>query len=116
MVEMNKDLLIEGGSPEELEELRQELERELGRDAHVEPATKNVEYNEPITIGLIVAFGGPKVVKGVVKVVKGYMEHRERMQKMRSEREQAREENQLRFMILEDGQRRQVTLTELESS
>lgn len=112
---MDKDLLIEG-SPEELEELRQELERELGRDAHVEPATQNVEYGEPITIALIVAFGGPKIVKGVVKVVKRYMEHRERMQEMRNEREQAREENQLRFMILEGGQRRQVTLTELEAS
>jgi hypothetical protein len=115
VAEMNKDLLIEG-SPEELEELRQELERELGRDAHVEPATKNVEYSEPITIGLIVAFGGPKIVKEVVKVVKRYMEHRERIQEMRNDREQAREENQLRFMILEGGQRRQVTLTELESS
>jgi hypothetical protein len=118
---MERDLLIEG-TPEDLEQLRVEIEHELGRSAHVEPVTSlgTDEYREPITIGLIIAFGGPRIVKGVVRVVNRFMEHREQMAKLENARQAAEEKAEekkppLQFIIVEGDARRPISKPELEA-
>lgn len=112
---MERDLLIEG-SPADLEELRQQIERGLGRDAHLEPVTSSAdgEYREPFLIGLIVALGGPPVVKGVVDIINRFMEHREQMKKL-ANAQQAADQREVHLIILEGESRRSISPAELRS-
>jgi hypothetical protein len=77
---MEEQLRIEG-APEDLEEIRRQLFAELGDDLELDEMSSQGagELREPVLIGLVVALGGPQVVKGVVKVLDRYMLHRERM-------------------------------------
>ncbi|GAA1589188.1 hypothetical protein GCM10009789_48550 [Kribbella sancticallisti] len=95
------DLILEG-DPELLEELRKQIEADLGAEARLEPVTSTAagEFREPLLIGLILALGGPAVVKGIVAIVDRVLTNRERMA-------------ELRFKVLEGDQERSITLQEL---
>lgn len=72
------DLIIEG-HPAELEWLRREIVAELGADADVESETAGnpIELSEPLIISLIVALGGPVVMRKIADVLKRRYEHLE---------------------------------------
>jgi hypothetical protein len=70
--------------PEQLEELRQQLIGELGSDLDIQEVSSigAGELREPVLVAIIVALGGPAVVKGVVTVVERWMKHNEEMRKL----------------------------------
>lgn len=75
------DLVIEGEA-EALAWLSLEITKTL-TEADLETVTSqhSDELREPFIIALIVALGGPAMVKGVVKIVDRYFQHLEEMRK-----------------------------------
>ena len=96
------DLLIEG-DPFELEAIRVEIGRTLGREAQLEPvtSTKGGELREPLLIGLIVALGGPKVVAAIVTILRNRAAHQEAMKRIEGEQEAVRMDHDFRLKQLE---------------
>lgn len=80
-----------------LEGLRDEIFKGLGENAEVRDVTsvRPGELREPFLVALVVALGGPAVVKGVVEIVKAYLAHRESMQKLNYDQ-------QVRLILLKD--------------
>jgi hypothetical protein len=96
------DLLIEG-DPVELQAIRSEIERSVGSEAQIEPINSIVsgELREPILIGVIVALGGPAIVRSVVKILRDRYAHVEAMERLENEREAARLHHEERLKELE---------------
>lgn len=115
------DLIIEG-HPTELEWLRREIDRELGPDARLEavPAQGADELSEPIIVSLIVALGGPVIVKSVRDIIKRRYEHKEEMRRLdvqlrESEMRHEYELTELRLRVVTDqGEDRVISEEELE--
>lgn len=115
---MDEDLVIEG-SPEDLEELRELLEKQFGADAAVQPVTsaESGELREPVITALIVALGGPVVTQAVASVIRRYMQHKERMRELGNEQRQAELDHEFRMALVgRDDAERPVTLEELEAA
>jgi len=100
------ELQIEASS-EDLSRLRQMLDEELGERADVQvlSSTAPGELREPLLIGLVVALGGPVIVKGVVTIVTRWMEHRERM----------KSKEVVKLQLLIEGRSNQISMEELEA-
>jgi hypothetical protein len=115
------DLIIEG-HPTELEWLRREIDRELGADAQLEavPAQGADELSEPIIISLIVALGGPVIVRSVRDIIKRRYQHKEEMHRLdvqlrESEMKHEYAMTELRLRVTTDGGAdREITEDELE--
>ena len=92
------DLLIEG-DPRELEAIRVEIERELGREAMLETVTSAQpgQMREPILVGVIVALGGPVIVRAVVEILRNRQIHAEEMGKQSLTAEQMRLDHEARM-------------------
>ena len=112
------DLIIEG-NPAELEWLRREIEDELGAEADLEAQTSSTDpdtLNEPLIIALIVALGGPVVVRKVADVLKRRYQHKETIAEIAKELRlgELQIESELRLKQVEaDGRRRPLTEEEL---
>jgi hypothetical protein len=74
------DLIIRA-DPEDLAELFKAIDEEVGPDARLFPVTEAepVQLREPFTIALIVALGGPTIIKSITGVINRYFEHKEKM-------------------------------------
>ena len=70
--------------PQDLEDLRQMLLKEGGGGIELqEISSAGVgELREPVLISIVVALGGPVVVKAVVDIVRKWAEHREAMRRL----------------------------------
>lgn len=90
------EIRIEGDA-ELLKGLREEFFRELGDNAEVRDVTsvQPGELREVLLVSLVVALGGPVVVKGIVEIVKAYLAHRESMRKLDYDQ-------QVRLILLKD--------------
>jgi hypothetical protein len=116
------DLIIEG-HPTELEWLRRAIDQKVGPDAQLEavPAQDQDELSEPIIISLIVAFGGPVIVKAVRDIIIRRYEHMEEMHRLdvqlrESEMRHEYEMTELRLRLVDDdGSERPITEQELEA-
>jgi hypothetical protein len=100
------ELQIEA-SAEDLTLLRRMLDEELGDQADVQPLSSTApgELREPLLIGLVVALGGPVIVKSVTTVISRWMEHREKMKD--------KELAQLKLLV--DGRSKQISVNELKA-
>jgi hypothetical protein len=80
------DLIIEG-DPAELEWLRRQIESDVGSEAEVEqiPDRTGEELREPLTVALIVALGGPKLIQAIADVLKRRYQHQEEIERIRAE-------------------------------
>jgi len=114
------DLIIEG-QPAELEWLRTEIERTLGSEAGLEavPAQDGDEMKEPLLIAVIVALGGPEIVRAVTEIVARRYEHAEEMQRLdlglresEMHHEYKLAELELR-LVAEDGSKRPIVEADL---
>lgn len=118
---MPMDLIIEG-HPAELEWLRREIERELGAEAQLEavPSQDSEELREPIIISLIVALGGPTVVKAIRDIIKRRYQHKDEVKRLdvqlrESEMKHEYEMTELRLRLAgEDGNERDINEDDLE--
>jgi hypothetical protein len=77
------DLIIEG-QPAELEWLRKEIDRDLGTEAQLEavPSQDSEELNEPLLVAVIVALGGPAIVRSVKGVLERRYQHLEEIRRL----------------------------------
>jgi hypothetical protein len=116
------DLIIEG-HPAELEWLQGEIEKQIGRDAHVEPVTEQDpdKLSEPITVAIIVALGGPKIVKAVRDVLKRRYQHIEEMKQLDVQLRESKMKHEFKMTELslrlqENGKRdRKISEDDLET-
>lgn len=71
------------GETEQLEWLSNQIEKEIV-DANLERVTSQSadELREPLLIGVIVALGGPVVIKSIVRLIERCLDHRERMKEL----------------------------------
>lgn len=83
------------------------LEDELGEQADVQPLSSTApgELREPLLIALVVALGGPVIVKSVAAVVSRWMEHREKM----------KDKELANLKLLIDGRSKQISVKELKA-
>lgn len=117
------DLIIEG-HPAELEWLRREIEAELGAEADVEAETASnpIELSEPLIISLIVALGGPVVVRKIADVLKRRYAHVEKMAEIEKELrlrelDNAHELTKLKLkQVNDDGEEHELTEAQFAAS
>lgn len=109
------DLIIRW-NPDDLEALRQDIEKEIGRAARLEAVTNAQagELREPVLIALIVALGGPVITKAITDIIKRHMEHVERMSELANERIAAKHKHDLAMAVIDhEDVEHPITLNEL---
>ena len=108
------DLIIRA-APADLEELRRQIELEMGREARLQPVTDTQagQLREPILIALIVALGGGAATKAVADVIKRFLKHGERMQELTDQRRAGDQDHQFRMSFLDGDTERPATLDAL---
>jgi hypothetical protein len=96
-------------TPEELEELRNFIFNEMGDSIDLQEiaSAQPGELREPLLVAIIVALGGPAVVKGFVEVMNRWMEHREKIEELRSKHEL------LKLQLLLETESRDILLNDL---
>lgn len=72
------------GRPAELEWLRKEIDGELGAEAELEavPLQDGENLNEPLLVAVIVALGGPAIVKSVQGILERRYQHLEEIRRL----------------------------------
>jgi hypothetical protein len=111
------ELKIEA-KPESLEELRQMLESELGDGVNVQEISSSAttELREPLLIALIVAMGGPVVVKQAAGVIKRWMQHQETLTDLSVKAQKSAQQFELaKLRLLTQKDARTISIEDLES-